>query len=199
MRNVLPSYLFALSNLGNVFVKYIILIKKKSKKKEKEDYLANRSIQWHWLFHYYTLSDGSWKLQTKDNVRYLYLSKLAQIEWNKFKKAILQLKGRHEWPQRLLCRPFVNVFLSYFGIKPFPGKIPIFSLWTGKQHHSGPSAQARFSSFLVCFHILLLRSLELPIEPMISIANDFFLIDLCTLFLGRGWAVKILFRIEKEG
>lgn len=74
----------------------------------------------------------------------------------------------------------MNVLISTFGTKPFIGKSPIFFLWTGKQHHSDPSAQARFSSFLV------LRPLQLPIEPMISIANDnFFRVNLCTLFLGR--------------
>lgn len=75
MRNVSPSYLFALSNLFNVLVKYVILIKKEKRKKI-------------WLIDRYSdvgeavplLCDGSWKLGTEANVRHLYLSKPAQIE-----------------------------------------------------------------------------------------------------------------------
>lgn len=77
MRNVSPSYLFALSNLFNVLVKYVILIKKE---KRKKIWLIDRYSDVGVAVPLQLLCDGSWKLETEANVRHLYLSKLAQIE-----------------------------------------------------------------------------------------------------------------------
>lgn len=147
------------------------------------------------LFRYCVTEAGNWEPKPTFGIcTWASPRRLNKINQNKAILQMLNFWSRCEWPQRLICRHLWMFWFLLLAQSRIFEKFRFFSFGRESSIILTLLAQARFSSFLV------LRSLELLIEPMISIANDnFFRVNLCTLFLGRGWAAKILFWIEKEG